>query len=407
MKLRCDYLSASRLKMAQDCLLQYHFHYEEPNADAVALKEIGNHRDNSQAGRLGNNIHDALEKWRMPDEFGDTPPAKFSTLMEYYKEVSATREVDFEVYQDGVKMLKRWFYRRGKDPVRVVAVEHKFGQSNAPYEFDNGAKVYGFIDLIIEHRDGSIEVIDYKTQRIDITQAEADNNIQAGIYLLVARDLFPDRPLVFTFDLLRHGLVSTVWNDEKLDNFKDWLLTQYQSILLVDSSDTTKVPATIGKGCQWCSFSPICPKAQSMIQTGAWDMINPMLDADLNDLLNDLATIKASTTMLAKQKKAIEEHIKNEVFDRQMPVEDCVAETDNWSVEWREQTRSSYIPQEVQKLVPPAVFGTMVSLSNSSVERVLPILDDETAQAIEKTKIYKPQRMLIVKAKEKENDDKE
>ena len=404
--MKVPYISASRLKTAQECYLKYHLHYEQPNADAQALKEIGNHRDNSQAGRMGNNVHDALEEWRRPDpKTGKTPKPSFGRLMTLYKEVNAKREVDFDFYEDGKRMLKRWFDRRGRDPVRALHVEMQFGRHDAPYILSRtGTPVLGFIDLIIEHKDGTIECIDYKTQRLDITQAEADNSIQAAIYLCVARELWPDRPIQFTFDLQRHGTVTTVWTDERLENFKDWLHSQYENIMAVDSTDTSKVPATIGKGCQWCAYTPICPKAQDMMQNGAWDMLTPTLGADLNDLLNELATIKASKQMLDKRKKVIDEHIKTEVFDRSMKVEDCKTETENWSVEWREQTRRSYIPTEVQKLVPPTVFGTMVSLSNAAVDRVLPILPDDVAEAIKRTQISKPQRMLIVKPKESGDD---
>ena len=410
--MKVPYLSASRLKTAQECSLKYHFHYEQPNADAQALKEVGDHRDNSQAGRMGNNVHDALERWRTPDpETGKTPKPSFGRLMNHYKEVNAEREVDLAFYEDGKKMLKRWFDRRGRDPVRVLYCERMFGSFDptiGPHILERtGTPVLGFIDLIIEHKDGTIELIDYKTQRLDITQSEADHSVQAAIYLCVAREWWPDRPLQFTFDLQRHGTVTTVWTDERLETFKDWLHGQYQSVLAVDSSDTLKVPATIGKGCQWCSYTPICPKAQSLMQNGAWDMLTPNLDGDLDDMLNELATIKASKAMLEKRKKAIDNHIKTEVFDRSMKVEDCKTETDNWSVEWREQNRRSYIPAEVQKLVPPTVFGTMVSLSNSAVDRVLPILPDEVADAIKRTQIVKPQRMLIIKPKESGDDEQD
>lgn len=407
--MKVPYISASRLKTAQECSLKYHYQYEEPNADAVALKELGNHRDSSQAGRLGNNVHDALEEWRRPDENGDTPKPSFGRLMTLYKEVSAKREVDFSFYEDGKKMLRRWFDRRGREPVRALYVERMFGSFDplvGPHIMERtGTPVLGFIDLIVEHKDGTIELIDYKTQRLDITQAEADHNVQAAIYLSVAREWWPDRPLQFTFDLQRHGTVTTVWTDERLETFKDWLHGQYESILAIDGSNTLLVPATIGKGCQWCSFTDICPKAQKLMQNGAWDMMNPTEGADLNDLLNELATIKASTAMLSKRKKSIDEHIKTQVFDRAMKVEDCKAETDNWSIEWREQNRRSYIATEVQRLIPPTVFGTIVSLSNSAVDRVLPILPDDVADAVKRTQIVKPQRMLIIKPKDLKSED--
>lgn len=406
--MKVPYISASRLKTAQECSLKYCFHYETPTADAQALKDIGNHRDNSQAGRLGNNVHDAFEEWRRPDENGNTPKPSFGRLMTLYNEISAKREVDLAFYEDGKKMIKRWFDRRGRSPVRVLYVEMQFGQHTAPYFLERtGTPVLGFIDLVIEHPDGTVELIDYKTQRLDITQSEADHSIQAAIYLCVAREMWPDRPLKFTFDLMRHGTVSTIWSNERLETFKDWLHGQYENIKAIDSSDWTKVPATIGKGCQWCSYAPLCPKAQDLMQNGAWDMLTPTLGGDTDDLLDELATIKASKSMLEKRKKDIENHIKTEIFDYQMPVSDCKLDTEKWSVEWREQTRKSYIPAEVQRLVPPTVFGTMVSLSNAAVDRVLPILPDDVADAIKRTQIHKPQRMLIVKPKESGDEEKQ
>ena len=101
-----------------------------------------------------------------------------------------------------------------------------------------------------------------------------------------------------------------MWTDERLETFKDWLHSQYENIMAVDSTDTSKVPATIGKGCQWCAYTPICSKAQELMQNGAWDMLTPTMGSDLDDLLNELATIKASKQMLEKRKKAIDEHIK-------------------------------------------------------------------------------------------------
>ena len=404
--MKAPYLSASRLKMAQDCPLQYHYHYEQPSADAVALKQKDNHRDRGQASRLGNNVHDALEEWRRPDpETGETPPPKYGRLMRLYDEIHAKRETDFATYEDGKRMLKRWFNRRGKEPVRVLHVERPIGSAQAPHVLSTGVPVFGFIDLIIEHKDGTIEVIDYKTQRLDITQAEADNSVQAGIYLAVAREWWPDRPLKFSFDLQRHGVVTTIWSDERLDSFKSWLKGQHESILAIDSTDTMQVPSTIGKGCKWCAYTDICPTAQNLMQQGAWDLIVPDMEADLNAVLDELATIKASQNMLEKRKKAITDHLKEDVFGRDKPVEDCVLETDGWSVEWREPPRRSYHAAALDAILPNGFLGTIAKVTKADVERLFPMLPDETVDAIKATEQVKTQRMLIVKPKESPDDE--
>ena len=88
-----------------------------------------------------------------------------------------------------------------------------------------------------------------------------------------------------------------------------------------------------------------------------------------------------------------------------MKVEDCVEETQDWSIVWGETTRTEYVPSLVQELVPPAVFGQMVSLSKTAVEKVLPVLPDDVATEIRKTAIVKPQRRMNIKKKESKIND--
>lgn len=398
--MKVPYLSASRLKMAKNCTQQYQYHYDPKTDDEVTLKHKANHRDSGQAARVGTNVHNALEHWRKPDKDGKTGKLTFDRLMELYEKENAISEVDFQFYQDGKTMLTRWFDRRGRPPVRIIDTERGFGTHRSPYILSNGVPVFGFIDAILEHRDGTIELVDYKTIRANMTQAEADNSIQAGIYLAVAREWWPEKEIKFSFDLLRYGVVTTTWTDKKIDEFKDWLKAQYDWIQSIEEPNPT-----IGDGCKWCAYSDICPRAQELMQKGAWDLLDPTASADLNEMLNELATIKASKQMLDRRARAIDAHLKNNVFDRQMKVEDCVEETQDWSIVWGETTRTEYVPSLVQELVPPAVFGQMVSLSKTAVEKVLPVLPDDVATEIRKTAIVKPQRRMNIKKKESKIND--
>ena len=123
---------------------------------------------------------------------------------------------------------------------------------------------FGFIDLTLEIDENTIELVDYKTQRAPIKQEEADSNVQAGMYLSVAKELWPDKDIIFTFDLTRYGTVSTRWSDEKIDTFKAFLKTKWEWINSIEEPK-----ATIGPACKWCAFTEICPKAQKLVQMGA------------------------------------------------------------------------------------------------------------------------------------------
>lgn len=390
--MKVPYISATRLKMAKDCTLAYQFQYDPTSESQRILKAKSNHPENTQAARLGNIVHGALEDWRMPDENGKTPPPRIGKLMQHYELWAAKPEfaVDFEFYQDGKQILKRWFDRRGKDPVRVYATEQPMGRHDAPFILDNGVPIFGYIDLILEHKDGTIELIDYKTNRLPKTQNEADTDVQAGIYLSWAKQMFPDRPLRFTFDMIRWNPVSTVWTDQQIEDFKGWLKSQYESIKVLENGK-----ATLGDSCKWCAYQSICPKVQELIFKGAFDLVASEFDSD-EEQLNALATIKAAQGVLNKRRSVIEKDLKSRLdpMDKELTIE-----TDTWTVEYEEKTRTEYIPSEVQRIVPPAVFGQMTSLSKTAVERVMPILPDDMAKAVEESAIKKPYNAMKVKRK--------
>ena len=78
------------------------------------------------------------------------------------------------------------------------------------------------------------------------------------------------------------------------------------------------------------------------LETGVWE--------DADEMLNQLATVKAAKAILAKQQKLIEDNIKQDIFDPGAPAEDCVLQTDGWEVEWKESERVEYIPRYYRKI---------------------------------------------------------
>ena len=74
--MKVPYLSATRLKIAKDCSLYYEHQYDPKTETAKVLKKKANHPSNTQAARLGNIVHGALEDWRSPDENGKTPKGR-------------------------------------------------------------------------------------------------------------------------------------------------------------------------------------------------------------------------------------------------------------------------------------------------------------------------------------------
>ena len=76
-----------------------------------------------------------------------------------------------------------------------------------------------------------------------------------------------------------------------------------------------------------------------------------------------------------------------------------LTEDGKWEVVLEERSREEYIPSEVQRIVPPAVFGQMASLSKASVERALPILPEDMADEVKRSAIKKPFNAMKVNLK--------
>jgi hypothetical protein len=394
--MRVPYLSATRLKIAKDCSLYYEHQYDPKTETAKVLKKKSNHPSNTQAARLGNIVHGALEDWRMPDENGKTPPAKFGALMRHYERWASDPRysVDLSFYEDGKALVRRWFDRRGRNPIRVLAVEQAMGSHSAPFRLDNGVPIFGFIDLIVEHKDGTIELIDYKTNRANKTQDEANNDVQAGIYLAYARQMWPDRPLRFSFEMLRYGVVSTVWDDERIESFKGWLKTQYESIKALSEGKPS-----IGESCRWCPYQTICPAVGELMSKGAFDLVESDFSCD-DDALDALATIKAAQGVLTARRKSIEKEFRDRLYgDQDARDNGILTDSGKWEVVLEERSREQYIPSEVQRIVPPAVFGQMAGLTKTSVEKALPILPADMAEEVKKSAIKKPFNAMKVNRK--------
>ncbi len=390
--MRVPYLSATRLKMIKNCTLAYQFQYDPPSQEARVLKEVAGHPTNLAAAYLGTNIHNALEEWRRPDpETGRTPKPRLPKLMDLYKHECTKNQLPPEMYEDGKRMLQRWFDRRGKDPVRVLGVEMAFGTHRAPYVTKHGTPVFGMIDLVIEHKDGTIELIDYKTQRAPITQDEANTDVQAGMYLTIAREIWPDRPLIFSFDLTRYGVVSSVWPEDRIEMFSEWLETQYQYIGSLNSG-----VATLSGSCQYCAFQSLCPRVAELKEE---DLFDTVIAADGwesdNEMLTELQKIKYAQGILTKQRKKIEDEVKARLAG--VDPDEAKIETDEWSLHWGVQDRKEYIPSEVQRHLAPSVFGQVVSISKSKLDAAMDVLDDETVREVRGSAITKFGRRLSIR----------
>lgn len=113
----------------------------------------------------------------------------------------------------------------------------------------------GSIDRIDRLPSGGIEVIDYKTGRVE-SQKGVDESLQLSIYALACRDALglgtPERvTLYFTESALR---LSTTRTDEQLDAVREDVLAR---VARIRSGDFAATPSAAA--CRYCDFARMCP----------------------------------------------------------------------------------------------------------------------------------------------------
>jgi RecB family exonuclease len=171
--------------------------------------------------------------WK-PTEFGDqTTEARFAKKI--------------------TNLLDNFYTGEIESRATVLHEELKFTLVLDPGDGSAPVRIGGSIDRIDRLESGGIEVLDYKTGKVE-SQKDVDTNLQVTIYALVVRDTLrlgtPEKvTLYFTEASDRR---STVRTDEQLDLARQELLDRVRPIR---AGEFTANP---GDACKWCDYTAIC-----------------------------------------------------------------------------------------------------------------------------------------------------
>lgn len=295
--MKIDYLSASRLQVFCDCpfkyFLQYHLKIPELSADTIHTHK-------------GSAVHEALELYAKGDldyelrlkeyyanhkvwEFDNRKPGKgfphpqpkscqtckwaVHTAGGAICSIAARPVESFEGcprenFEDDISVIKSCIGRE-ESPLKrkLIGAEVPFKE-----EFD-GFRVQGYIDLITEVDENTMEVRDYKTGNYAKKTDEAFKDLQMRIYSLVAKKLFPQyKYCIMTLDYLRKDPVTVCFGPEEDAKTHAFLREAYSKI--TSSSDPVRVKSF---KCNWCIGYEACGKIRDQyIVDGKFKMPPPV-----------------------------------------------------------------------------------------------------------------------------------
>lgn len=205
---------------------------------------------------FGTTLHKVLEKFH---DSGETGVTTVGDALKVYEESwidagYASSEEMQEAYGEGREIVIAAIENElGRDPgVKTVAVE-KF------LKFDLGPFVLiGRVDRIDQHPDGTLEIVDYKSGRMSVSDEDVASDFAMACYQLLITKNFPGVPVKATIHALKTRKTGTAsMTKEDLETFELDIRLLGQEILATSIEDHSP---RIKELCNYCDFIQLCSK---------------------------------------------------------------------------------------------------------------------------------------------------
>ena len=218
---------------------------------------------------FGTSIHGALEAFydrKLPE-----PPTEDELLDLLYEAWDSSgfaevpREEQLRFYRHAQDVLRR-YHRRAVASYRLPA------DTEAWFELPLGdeALVVGSIDRVDVDDDGTLHVVDYKTNRKVKNRDRVAGSLQLSIYALACEHLYGALPATVCLDFVVPGVEVRVRLDElDLDGARRKVADTARAIL-AEAYDPTP-----NRLCDWCDFRALCPAWEG---GGEGELLGPLTD---------------------------------------------------------------------------------------------------------------------------------
>jgi len=290
--------SHSRLGAFENCPLSYKFHYID------GIRREGE----SVEAFLGSRYHDTMEKLYAELKF---KTATVEELKNYFNEQWE------EKWNDGILVVKKDRTEEDYKKIGLRSIEdyykrhHPFKEGRVlgiekriMIDLDGTGKyrLRGYIDRLMETRDGHYEIHDYKTSGSLPEQSYLDSDRQLALYEIGVRAAWPDAKDI---DLVWHYVT---FDKEMRSRRAAGQLEELRSdiIALIDKVEAAEdFPPTESALCSWCDYQDICPLFAHKFKTETLP-VNEYLKEDGVTLVNEYASMDAKKRNLNVEIKKID-----------------------------------------------------------------------------------------------------
>lgn len=256
----------------------------------------------SRAAGLGTVCHGALEGFVQDKIYDDLSIDQDAALLGYYTAAYEAQFADKSYFDEGLKLCLGWLHRQIWAGRTVLSTETK---ENFMLPTSIGRIPVNFIwDRCDEMADGTIEIVDYKTNVAPLTHEELQHNVQARLYGLAAQIKFPAAEMIWvTFDYLRHQPVGVRFTKDQNAETYRYMRRLAERIIVSDGS-----VETLNDQCKWCVRRHECRKLKEHVHVGGiLGITDPVVAADRRRELD--AAAQALKVMIEELDQVILAHM--------------------------------------------------------------------------------------------------
>ncbi len=244
------FVSRAKIDLFNQCGLRFDLKYIKKEKGLVET-------DTEQFSLFGNLVHTVLERYF-------TAGNEKKALDIYKEQFEKSAMASKEFFDKGYLLLEEYIKDMGVKEVLGVEVPFQL-------HLENGVPVKGVIDRIDKLSEEEVELIDYKTGFLSITENEMRGDIQLGIYELVVRQLYPwAKKVKLTLNYLNFGPTSIYKTDEERVTLNAYLISMYNRIDRA-IEEKQELKPRINKFCSFCEYKSKCTEYKTFLSSKGVD----------------------------------------------------------------------------------------------------------------------------------------
>ena len=252
-------ISPTKLRTFYQCPAQYRLEY---------VDKLGRFYHKARAGfSFGHSLHRALDKFHNEGGAEAVSAEELNTSLDTLWVKSGYEGAAQEsAYKDEAARILSTYHaasqtaRQEREAVPDAPPPPHILWTEKTLRFDLSPDVAlsGRIDRVDEHHDGSLEIVDYKSGRQTVTEADVAASLAMNVYQLLVKHKMPDRRVLSTIVALRSGDKASYELEEAGRGELQAACLETGEALRV--KDWTHVLPVVCNHCPYCDFLPYCTR---------------------------------------------------------------------------------------------------------------------------------------------------